>query len=247
MTNYNTPAVRRGDLALKAPSDMPPHVTKEQYEAMLELAYQRMRKGMENGEQWEMRIGMRDALLLRLMWHTGAREEDILDLRLSDFDQGRKLLALRIHKVQRVKTVTKKGEGGELLRERVRIHPDDYTRELDVPIMDDSLFVFLSTYAQRAQLAAVVDGQWEVKRDKIFDISDRQLRNIIQDYGKQIGIKVHPHMFRHGLAIHMLMMIGRDAIPFIAQRLGHRDIATTMRYYLVITPEMQRQALQGIL
>ena len=48
---------------------------------------------------------------------------------------------------------------------------------------------------------------------------------------------------RHGLAIHLLNQ--NVPIPIISDRLGHSSVLTTMRYYLVITPEMQRQFVAG--
>jgi len=67
----------------------------------------------------------------------------------------------------------------------------------------------------------------------------------IKRYGNKIGIKLHPHMFRHGLAIYLLMK--GVPIQIIARRLGHRNAMTTLHYYVVITPEIEREALKGIL
>ena len=51
-------------------------------------------------------------------------------------------------------------------------------------------------------------------------------------------------MFRHGLAIYLLE--NNVPIPIISARLGHSSVLTTMRYYLVITPEVQRQFMQVV-
>ena len=52
-------------------------------------------------------------------------------------------------------------------------------------------------------------------------------------------------MFRHGLAIYLFQHGISDKI--IARRLGHSSAATTIKYYMVITPEIEREALKGIL
>ena len=56
-------------------------------------------------------------------------------------------------------------------------------------------------------------------------------------------MRSQPHMFRHGLSIHLLE--SNVPIPIISARLGHSNILTTPRYYLVITPEVQRQFVAG--
>ncbi len=65
----------------------------------------------------------------------------------------------------------------------------------------------------------------------------------MREYGRDIDMDVHPHMFRQGLAIHLLNQ--NVPIPIISARLGHSSVLTTMRYYLVITPEVQRQFVAG--
>ncbi|MDG6912445.1 MAG: site-specific integrase [Nitrososphaerota archaeon] len=77
----------------------------------------------------------------------------------------------------------------------------------------------------------------------LLDISKVAAWKIIKKYGEMTGIQVHPHMFRHGLAIHLLE--SNVPIPIISARLGHSNILTTLRYYLVITPEVQRQFVAG--
>ena len=81
-------------------------------------------------------------------------------------------------------------------------------------------------------------------KERLFDISYVMAWKIITSYGKALGIRVHPHMFRHGLAIHLLK--NNVPIPIISARLGHSSIMTTMNYYLVITPELQRQYLKNL-
>lgn len=52
---------------------------------------------------------------------------------------------------------------------------------------------------------------------------------IIKALGKRAGIPLHPHIFRHSRAIHMLM---NDAeLHIVQQHLGHKNIATTANLY----------------
>ncbi|WP_298275304.1 site-specific integrase [Ferroplasma sp.] len=68
---------------------------------------------------------------------------------------------------------------------------------------------------------------------------------IVKSYGNKIGLSLYPHMFRHGLAIYLLQHGVSDKI--IARRLGHSSAATAIKYYMVINPEIEREALKGIL
>ena len=77
----------------------------------------------------------------------------------------------------------------------------------------------------------------------LCDFSKVQGRKIVRQYGRLTGIDMHPHMFGHGLAIHLLE--NNVPIPIISARLGHSSVLTTIRYYLVFTPEVQRQFIAG--
>ena len=80
---------------------------------------------------------------------------------------------------------------------------------------------------------------------RFFDFTRQRAWEIVKGYGNKIGLSLHPHMFRHGLAIYLLQHGVSDKI--IARRLGHSSAATTIKYYMVITPEIEREALKGIL
>ena len=51
---------------------------------------------------------------------------------------------------------------------------------------------------------------------------------IVREIGQRVGIRVHPHLFRHTAAV--LMVRAGFSIPQIADALGHADIKTTMTY-----------------
>ena len=81
---------------------------------------------------------------------------------------------------------------------------------------------------------------WELG-GRISDIIGLKTRDI--DFSRKIITLVVKK--RHGLAIYLLQHGVSDKI--IARRLGHSSAATTIKYYMVITPEIEREALKGIL
>jgi len=68
--------------------------------------------------------------------------------------------------------------------------------------------------------------------DSLFNISDRQVRNLIKKYARKAGIpnpnRVHPHMLRHTCAT----LLRRKGVPLriIQKILGHASIKTTEIY-----------------
>lgn len=70
----------------------------------------------------------------------------------------------------------------------------------------------------------------ESEPKKVFmDLSYYDAWSIIRGVGKRAGIQVHPHIFRHSRAIHMLMN-GAD-IRVVKDHLGHKNVATTINLY----------------
>jgi len=64
-------------------------------------------------------------------------------------------------------------------------------------------------------------------RDKLFPITDRQVRNIVYKYSPD-ELDVHPHTFRHSFAVHCLK--GGMNIRTLQRILGHTSLTTTQVY-----------------
>ena len=103
----------------------------------------------------------------------------------------------------------------------------------NIPV-SDSLLLEISNFMRKYN----VDGRY-------FNFTRQRAWEIIKNYGNKLGMDLHPHMFRHGLAIYLLQHGVSDKIS--ARRLGHSNALTTIKYYMVITPEVEREALRGIL
>jgi site-specific recombinase XerD len=70
-------------------------------------------------------------------------------------------------------------------------------------------------------------------------LNDSSIRDLCRKAGRRAGIKhlVHPHLFRHACATHMLDA-GVD-LRTIQVFLGHADIRTTARYLRVSLQRLQ--------
>ena len=86
-------------------------------------------------------------------------------------------------------------------------------------VVDPPMFAMLSAYISET---SILEGR------PIFDLSSVHIWRLCQKYGKMIGVDVHPHMFRHSYAIHLI----RNGVDLrrLQLLLGHSNIQTTTVY-----------------
>lgn len=165
----------------------------------------------------------RNKLIFRLMFETGGRVNDIADLKVSDFNLQRKLLKLRVRKKD---------------------------NSIEIPISDDLLVNVVNywrVFNIKEQMFVTKDTVKKGFKKRGTHLSSVMIWKIVKHVGEELGIGwIHPHTFRHSLAIHLLSKTnGYDGLIAISARLGHSSITTTINYYLVMTPEIQRAILKG--
>ena len=164
---------------------------------------------------------LRDRALLSLLYNTGARVQELVDLDRAD---------LRMDAPSQVK-LTGKGR-----KERtVPIHKetvDDLRRYLD--IREDAgksrTAVFLNDRGKR------------LTRFGVNHIVKQRISDAVAAEPSLAGRKITPHTFRHTTALHLIQS-GVD-ITVVKEWLGHADIKTTS-LYVEIDIEMKRKALQA--
>ena len=170
------------------------------------------------------KLGNRDLFFMILLYDTGARLQEILNLKLKDIQIGKS------------PTVTLHGKGM-----KVRV----------VPIMPKTVKHFeryLAIYHSE-QTSSNEEYLFYVIRNSVkSQMSPDNVRKFLQKYGtaaKQICSEVpdniHPHLWRHSRAMH-LYQHGMD-LTLISQWLGHANLETTLIYAHADT-ELKRKAIE---
>ena len=165
--------------------------------------------------------GLRDRFFMILLYDTGARIQEILDIRLCDLQ------------LDRLPKVTLFGKG-----RKTRI----------VPLMEKTV-QHLKKYLQVFHAEATVDSPlfYSMMHGEMHPLSSRMAQYILRKYGDQaretcreIPKNVHPHLFRHSRAMHLYQE--GMSLTLISQWLGHSQLETTQIYAHADT-EHKRKAI----
>lgn len=189
-----------GIKGMRQTKSLPAYLTMEEVEELLSLPDQ------------SSSIGKRDKAILELMYATGLRASEIVELRMEDLelDEGFIYVMGKGGKRRMVPT-------GELALKYLGIYlrvRGEFLHERNSP------FVFLNYKGE----PLTRQGLWK----------------IIKKYGERIGIadKLTPHTLRHSFATHLLER-GAD-LRSIQIMLGHSRISTTQIYTHIATERLKR-------
>ena len=170
------------------------------------------------------REGFRDMVLLSVLYDTGARVQELVDIRIKHI------------RLEKPAIVMLHGKGNK-------------TRQ--VPIMPntvDLLHSYLSSYKGNPGLAYGESPLFSNRKGE--SLSRWGVSHIIDKYVKKaqasgalcVGFPITPHTFRHSKAMHMLH--AGVNLFYIRDILGHVDVSTTEIYARADT-EMKRKAIEA--
>lgn len=150
------------------------------------------------------RLALRDRALLLFLYNTGARVQEVADLRVGHLDLGEAALA-RLHgKGDKWRTCPLWVQTAALLTEL--LDPSNTTNGAEAPVFRSATGDALTRFG-------------------IYKIVRRHTRHL-DDH--RTGRRASPHIFRHTAAVHLLE--AGVEVNVIRGWLGHADLTTTNRY-----------------
>jgi site-specific recombinase XerD len=144
--------------------------------------------------------------MLYTLWGTGCRANELLAIRVNDFE-----------------TVGGKG--------KITIHDTKNKHERIVPIPDACTAALNEWKAERRD-SDIDDEEFPDLFISSIDgsgLSYAMLRDMVKRYGRIAGLDVHAHAFRHARCSHLLNI--ENVPPVVVQAMmGHSRLETTMGY-----------------
>lgn len=163
-------------------------------------------------------LGIRNKAMLELLYASGLRCSEIVNLKVTDIDYDRQLLLIH-------------GKGGK--DRYVPYH--DYAKEVLEWYLEESRYA-LMVKAKEEHTYVFVNARGN-------KLTNRGVQNIVDRVcqGYDATKKIHPHTFRHSFATHLLNA-GAD-LRTVQELLGHTNLSTT-QIYTHITDEHLKKVYQ---
>ncbi len=169
-------------------------------------------------------LGIRDQFFMILMYDTGARIQEMLNIRICDI------------KVGSMPTITLYGKG-----RKTRIVP---VMPKTVSHLERYLKIFhtgVSEHSTDLLFYSIRNGIKNGICDDTMRIRLQKYANVARKNCPEVPQRVHPHLWRHSRAMH-LYQHGMD-LTLISQWLGHEQLSTTLVYAHADT-EAKRKAIE---
>jgi len=167
--------------------------------------------------------GRRDLMLLSLLYDSGSRVQEIVDLTAKDIHLHYPEKIVLTGKHRKMRSVPIMENTAKLLKNYMEEHAKDFGKDRDVPLFKNRF----GKKFTRAGIAYTLDKYAAKARLTVPSIPE----------------SVTPHMLRHTKAMHLLM--AGVPIIYIRDFLGHVDISTT-DIYARANIEMKRDILKKV-
>lgn len=174
--------------------------------------------GLLDSIQTKDELGMRNKAMLELMYASGLRCSEVVNLQLLDIDFARQLLLIH-------------GKGGK--DRYVPFH--DYAREVLMDYIDRARGILMLKAKENHSFVFVNAKGNQLTNRGVQDMINRVCK--LYDPTK----KIHPHTFRHSFATHLLNE-GAD-LRSVQELLGHANLSTT-QIYTHITKDHLKQVYE---
>lgn len=166
--------------------------------------------------------GKRDLAILTLLYDTGARVQEIIDLNLCDLRLSPPSTVKLLGKGQKVRIIPLMPRTTEIVKTYMDNYQLNDTCNFAVPVFFNKQKGKLS----RAGITYILKKHFEKARKDSFNL---------------FPAKISPHSLRHSKAMHLLE--GNVNLIYIRDFLGHTSVSTT-EIYAKSNPELKRKAIE---
>lgn len=167
--------------------------------------------------------GKRDLAILTLLYDTGARVQEIIDLNICDLRLSSPATVKLLGKGQKVRVIPITPQTVNIMKSYI----DDYQlideKNLEIPVFFNKQKRRLS----RAGIGYILKKHFEIAR----------INN-----SNHFPVKISPHALRHSKAMHLLE--ANVNLIYIRDFLGHVSVTTT-EIYAKSNPEIKRKAIEA--
>lgn len=170
------------------------------------------------------KIGIRDQFMMILLYDTGARIQELLDIRICDMKLGQSPQVILHGKGNKVRTVP-------LMKDTVA-HLNNYMNAFHCgePCTSTQMLFYV---VRNGNKNPVCDDTVRLRMQKYAEAARRKC--------PEIPARVHPHLWQHSRAMH-LYQHGMN-LTLVSQWLGHANLETTLIYAYADT-EHKRDAIE---
>jgi site-specific recombinase XerD len=173
----------------------------------------------------QTRLGKRDAVLLSVLYASGARVQELCDITVNDIFFGNETNLKLTGKGNKTRMVTIPDNCASLIKGYLSY------RDLDVKnIQDRRKHLFSSQTHEHMSISCI-----EEVVKKYVALAKKEHPDLYR------RSSYSPHSFRHSIAVHMLEC--GESLVVIKAFLGHASIATTV-HYASVTPELANKYLR---
>lgn len=164
-----------------------------------ELEMEKMLSQIQFNDDFE---GVRDKLIIELLYATGIRRAELINLKLADIDMSRNVLKVL----------------GKRNKERL------------IPLLPSTRQLFSIYFEKRNTLEVIIDKAHVFLLKSGYKLYETLVYRLINKYFSKVSTKVKksPHILRHTFATHLLNK-GVD-LNSVKELLGHSSVASTQVY-----------------
>ncbi len=165
----------------------------------------------------------RDKLLIQMLWSTGARVTDVLNMSTENIKFQEKSIRFLVHKRRSTKVKT----GGEFW----------HTIPIDMETLGE-IMDYIQTWSVKGYL-------FPATKNAIKPLTRQAVNKKLWAYCDLVSMrKVHPHMFRHGLAMYL---VGQGMpVEHIAHHLAHSSTSITLKTYARIGLKEEQNTINNL-